>query len=337
MISAGEMANVVVRLVGRPEFQMKQIPWVLLNQKGRDAIFRRRGQVKKLIALMLVTMLAGCAATGPKSAGPETAGTMGGETMAAGMEQHKHGAFTKHYESSLFEVTKNGLYSVEMVLGDHELKTGLNAVDLIIHDKRDHDVVGAEVTVTPWMPEMGHGSFEDPVVTEKGGGLYSVERVALIMSGLWELRINITKEGEEDSAVFSFPDVQVDRKHAHKAVQVPANLDLATEQMSENKKFILSYQTVREKIPVNKIHEWLLSLKTPGGEPISGAEITLDGDMPQHGHGLPTKPEVTQDLGNGEYVAEGVQFSMPGWWVMKFTVRAGGEVDTVTFNLVVVE
>jgi hypothetical protein len=296
-----------------------------LFRKARMRFFKGGRHVKNLIALILGIMMAGWVVTsGPASAGTET-------------EAHRHGAFTKHYESSLFEVTKNGMYSVEMVVGEHGLLTGVNTMDLIIHDNKDHDVVGAEITVTSWMPEMGHGSYEPPVITEKGGGLYSVENVILIMSGLWELRININKDGVVDTAVFSFPNVQVDRKHEHKMIKAPDNIDLAAEQLSENKKFDLSYKSDIEPIPINKIHSWMLILKKASGEPVTGAEISLDGDMPQHGHGLPTAPEVTQDLGNGEYVVEGVKFSMPGWWVMNFSVKADGEADTATFNLMLEE
>jgi hypothetical protein len=33
------------------------------------------------------------------------------------------------------------------------------------------------------MPEMGHGVFEKPIIRERGGGLYSVENIVLIMRG----------------------------------------------------------------------------------------------------------------------------------------------------------
>ena len=40
--------------------------------------------------------------------------------------------------------------------------------------------------------------------------------------------------------------------------------------------------------------------------------------MPEHGHGFPTVPEVTEYLGDGKYLVEGLKFSMPGWWVGQF-------------------
>ncbi len=55
--------------------------------------------------------------------------------------------------------------------------------------------------------------------------------------------------------------------------------------------------------------------------------------MPQHGHGLPTEPEVTQELGDGYYIVEGMKFSMPGWWIINFHIKTQDDEDSVTFNL----
>ena len=55
--------------------------------------------------------------------------------------------------------------------------------------------------------------------------------------------------------------------------------------------------------------------------------------MPEHNHGMPTQPQVTQNLGGGDYRVEGVQFQMGGWWTITFDIDAGGVQDTVTFNL----
>ena len=68
-------------------------------------------------------------------------------------------------------------------------------------------------------------------------------------------------------------------------------------------------------------------------EPITDASITIDGGMPQHGHGLPTRPRVTKNLGNGWYEVSGVRFNMGGWWEVKLTINGPAGTDTVTFNL----
>lgn len=70
-----------------------------------------------------------------------------------------------------------------------------------------------------------------------------------------------------------------------------------------------------------------------GGQPVTGATITVDGGMPQHNHVLPTRPRVTKDLGNGSYEISGLRFNMGGWWEVKLTITGPAGTDTVTFNL----
>ena len=51
-------------------------------------------------------------------------------------------------------------------------------------------VTGAQVSLEPWMPQMGHGIMKSPVITEIGDGRYRA-RWAFSMSGDWELRFKI--------------------------------------------------------------------------------------------------------------------------------------------------
>lgn len=69
------------------------------------------------------------------------------------------------------------------------------------------------------------------------------------------------------------------------------------------------------------------------GRPVEGAVISVDGGMPEHGHGLPTQPRVTRALGAGVYEIKGVRFSMGGWWELKLAVESPAGADRVTFNL----
>ena len=78
----------------------------------------------------------------------------------------------------------------------------------------------------------------------------------------------------------------------------------------------------------------ILTVKTTGGTPVTDATIRIVGDMPEHGHGFPTVPEVTEELGAGEYLVEGIKFSMPGWWVIDFHITAGEVMDSVGFNVI---
>ena len=88
-----------------------------------------------------------------------------------------------------------------------------------------------------------------------------------------------------------------------------------------------------DSIPQGRLQRWTLHLETAAGAPVDSATLAVDGGMPQHGHGLPTKPRVTRALGNGDHLVEGMKFNMGGWWVVKFRVNAAQGADSVVFNL----
>ena len=54
--------------------------------------------------------------------------------------------------------------------------------------------------------------------------------------------------------------------------------------------------------------------------------------MPAHKHGLPTEPVVTE-IGTGDYLVEGIKFSMSGKWEIWFNIRAGEITEKVKFNV----
>jgi hypothetical protein len=115
---------------------------------------------------------------------------------------------------------------------------------------------------------------------------------------------------------------------------VPNDLDTSTTLATTNGLFSATYEPQVETIAINQIHTWTIHVETPDGEPVENAEITVDGGMPQHGHGLPTAPQVTEYLGNGDYLVEGMKFNMSGWWTLTFDIDAEGATDDVTFNLI---
>jgi len=113
----------------------------------------------------------------------------------------------------------------------------------------------------------------------------------------------------------------------------PSDLDYSTTRESDNGVFRVSYMPSTGMIPINQMHEWTVHVENADGAPVEDATITVDGDMPQHGHGLPTGPRVTEHLGNGDYLVEGLKFQMGGWWLMDFTITANGQTDAVHFNM----
>jgi hypothetical protein len=95
----------------------------------------------------------------------------------------------------------------------------------------------------------------------------------------------------------------------------------------------LQVQSQLEPIAINRIHAWELELRDAQGTPVPEARITVDGGMPAHNHGLPTAPRVTEVLGPGRYLLEGVKFQMPGRWEMRFRVEADPGIETLTLPL----
>ena len=109
--------------------------------------------------------------------------------------------------------------------------------------------------------------------------------------------------------------------------------DIATTKASAHGLYRASVRLDVDPIPVRRLQSWTLHIDTMDGRPVDAATITMNGGMPQHGHGLPTSPRVTRALGNGDHLVEGVKFNMGGWWVVRFAIAAGAGADTVTFNL----
>jgi hypothetical protein len=113
----------------------------------------------------------------------------------------------------------------------------------------------------------------------------------------------------------------------------PADLDYSRTRTSEAGHYRATIHPQGDSIPQGKLQRWTLHLETAAGMPVDSATVTVDGGMPQHGHGLPTKPQVTRVLGNGDHLVEGMKFNMGGWWVVKFGVDAAAGRDSVVFNL----
>jgi hypothetical protein len=109
--------------------------------------------------------------------------------------------------------------------------------------------------------------------------------------------------------------------------------DYSTTRTSDAGLYIVSIVPDLDPVAINKIHSWTIHVEMADGTAVDDATITVGGGMPEHGHGLPTAPEVTENLGDGDYRVEGMKFQMPGWWEVKFNIDAEAGIDSVTFNL----
>ncbi|MBS2012910.1 MAG: FixH family protein [Deltaproteobacteria bacterium] len=81
-----------------------------------------------------------------------------------------------------------------------------NVLEVLVTDAAGKPLEKAAITVTPFMPDHAHGSNVVPVVTEKGGGAYTIDKIYLPMAGLWTLTLSITPPGAAapQDVVFKF-------------------------------------------------------------------------------------------------------------------------------------
>lgn len=118
----------------------------------------------------------------------------------------------------------------------------------------------------------------------------------------------------------------------------PSKLQYAGKQnavtdLSESGNYRFTLYSKPEPIPLRKIHQWILKVETKAGKPVTNAKIYISGGMPAHRHGFPTKPVVKKHLGNGKYLVEGIKFSMPGYWEMRFTMKIDNQRERVKFKI----
>lgn len=86
-------------------------------------------------------------------------------------------------------------------------------------------------------------------------------------------------------------------------------------------------------LEINRMHSWRLRLTDADGAPLSNASIEVRGGMPDHDHGLPTRPEVIGEPESGVYLLQGLRFHMPGRWLLEFTIALDGNEDSASLEL----
>lgn len=95
----------------------------------------------------------------------------------------------------------------------------------------------------------------------------------------------------------------------------------------------VSYSTPAGPPEINRIHSWILHVESAQGVPIENAKIDVTGGMPEHDHGLPTRPKVTEELGDGDYRLDGIRFHMRGYWEITVTVTTDDGAAVVVIPL----
>ena len=106
-----------------------------------------------------------------------------------------------------------------------------------------------------------------------------------------------------------------------------------TFRVSDEQQFQVQFTSKLNPVVINTLHTWILHIENRSGEPAANAVIQVSGGMPEHDHGLPTRPRVTENLGDGNYLLEGLKFHMGGLWQVTLSIQQGAVSDSVTFDL----
>lgn len=99
---------------------------------------------------------------------------------------------------------------------------------------------------------------------------------------------------------------------------------------TSRKLYQVTWRTEPSPPPLSTLFEIEATVTDPSGAPITDATVRIDATMPQHGHGMATKPEndpgVCDATGacahpDGRYRTRGMKFHMPGEWTLRFDVE----------------
>jgi hypothetical protein len=88
--------------------------------------------------------------------------------------------------------------------------------------------------------------------------------------------------------------------------------------------FRVAWTSTPDPIPFNAsfaLDVTVTSVRHPD-QPLPHATLEANALMPEHGHGMNTKPRVTP-LGDGRFRVDGMLFHMPGLWNLVFVVKDG--------------
>lgn len=103
--------------------------------------------------------------------------------------------------------------------------------------------------------------------------------------------------------------------------------------LSADKKYRVTLYSNTYPIPIQKIHTWTAYIEQANGKPLEKAKIYIHGGMPIHRHGFSVTPRVRKYLRKGEFLIEGVKFSMLGDWEMRLNIKEETVRDRAVFRI----
>ncbi len=164
------------------------------------------GSAKAVAAALLagsVALVAGC------SSGSGNPGTTTGATVSedGGGSVGCTGGDT--YTANMTKPGAKGAYMFTLVQADPAPPSEYGNVWTVkITGASGAPPSAADISVTPKMPLMGHGSNQVPSVSANADGTYSVKDVYFTMPGLWAVTLDVSGAADSgvtsDSAVYTF-------------------------------------------------------------------------------------------------------------------------------------
>ena len=115
-----------------------------------------------------------------------------------------------------------------------------------------------------------------------------------------------------------------------------AGSSTVTVNVTSKQRLFTAIVTHPDPLLVEQLHVWTVRLFDRKHHAVTRARIKVTGDMPAHGHGLPTAP-VAVARGRGVYQLQGMMFQMPGLWYVQLRVRAGNRLDTLRIKFTIPE
>ena len=122
-------------------------------------------------------------------------------------------------------------------------------------------------------------------------------------------------------------------KTAEKTPEAKAPQTQKLEGVGKNAKFHFSITMAPEKPKLNEMFKTNVKVTdAKSGAPIDGAQVKADATMPEHRHGMMTKP-IHKELGGGKYTTEGMKLHMHGAWRLHIeATQKDGATDFVEFD-----
>ena len=160
-------------------------------------------------AVTALLLSSGCSSSGGDggaSSGESSSGTSGAAAASACAQDTRKDTYAVGLAKQTTTTSSAGALSVKLMeASPAPPQKQSNTLTLQVVDAAGKPVDNATLSVTPFMPDHGHGSSVKPTVTPMGGGTYDVANVYLPMPGLWRLTVTVQMPNvAAEDVAFSF-------------------------------------------------------------------------------------------------------------------------------------